>query len=408
MISNAPSIGLTLADGAADFLVSEKTPTDRAGSVLLVDDEPAIVKVLSRILERFGYDVTTALDGRQALERLRSGQRFDVVVSDINMPGADGLCVLQMVRGGDLDLPVVLLTGSPDLSSAVKAVEYGAFRYLIKPAQPEALLEVVDRAVQWHRLALVRREAAAEIARVPKQKDNGLYGHFRAALENLWIATQPIVSWSAKTVFGYEALVRTDEPTLRSPVDFFGAAERLGETTKLSHAIRLRVAESIGKLPPSCPMFVNVHPLDMEDPDLLSEYGILSPFADQVVLEITERVGLEQIGALGPRLKRLRDLGYRIALDDLGAGYAGLSSLAQLEPDVVKVDMSLVRGIERSSIKQKLVRVVGSLCRDLGVLMVVEGVETHAERDCIVSLGGDLFQGYLFARPGKGFPTVEY
>jgi EAL domain-containing protein (putative c-di-GMP-specific phosphodiesterase class I) len=70
--------------------------------------------------------------------------------------------------------------------------------------------------------------------------------------------------------------------------------------------------------------------------------------------------------------------------------------------------MSLVRGIDTSSLKQKLLRVVGSLCHDLGVSMVVEGVETVAERDCLVSLGGDLFQGYLLARPGCGFPTASY
>ena len=104
-------------------------------------------------------------------------------------------------------------------------------------------------------------------------------------------------------------------------------------------------------------------------------------------------------------MTRLRALGYRIAIDDLGAGYAGLTSFAQLEPEVVKVDMSLVRGIDRSPVKQKLVRSIIALCTELGIQLVAEGIETPAERDALIALGGDLCQGYLFAKPGRGFPT---
>jgi EAL domain-containing protein (putative c-di-GMP-specific phosphodiesterase class I) len=104
---------------------------------------------------------------------------------------------------------------------------------------------------------------------------------------------------------------------------------------------------------------------------------------------------------------RLRTLGYRIAIDDLGAGYAGLTSFAQLEPEVVKVDMSLVRGIDGSPMKQKLVRSIISLCTELGIQLVAEGIETPGERDSLISLGGDLCQGYLFARPGRGFPVPD-
>ena len=104
-------------------------------------------------------------------------------------------------------------------------------------------------------------------------------------------------------------------------------------------------------------------------------------------------------------MTRLRKFGYRIAIDDLGAGYAGLTSFAQLEPEVVKVDMSLVRGIDSSPVKQKLVRSIIALCTELGIQLVAEGIETPAERDTLVGLGGDLCQGYLFAKPGRGFPT---
>jgi EAL domain-containing protein (putative c-di-GMP-specific phosphodiesterase class I) len=103
-------------------------------------------------------------------------------------------------------------------------------------------------------------------------------------------------------------------------------------------------------------------------------------------------------------MRRLRNLGFRIAVDDLGAGYAGLSSFSQLEPDFVKLDMSLVRGIDASSSKSSLVRSMVHVCtQELGMRVVCEGVETKAERDTLEGLGADLLQGYLFGKPERGF-----
>ena len=101
------------------------------------------------------------------------------------------------------------------------------------------------------------------------------------------------------------------------------------------------------------------------------------------------------------RIARLREMGFRIAVDDLGAGYAGLTSFAQLEPEVVKLDMSLVRNVHSSAVKQKLVRSMTSLCSDMGIAVVAEGIEIIEERDVIIDLGCDLLQGYLYARPTR-------
>jgi EAL domain-containing protein (putative c-di-GMP-specific phosphodiesterase class I) len=235
-----------------------------------------------------------------------------------------------------------------------------------------------------------------------------LEARFASALSGLWIATQPIVSWQNRTTFAYETLARTDEPTLRNPSDLFDVAERLNGTKELGRAIRQLVAAAIGDIPDQALMFVNLHPLDLEDEELFSASGVLTPFAGQIVLEITERTTLDQIRGLSKRISRLRELGFRIAVDDLGAGYAGLSSFAALEPDVVKADMSLVRGIEASPVKQKLVSAIATLASDLRIRLIAEGIETPAERDCVTSLGADALQGYLFAKPGRGFPAASY
>jgi len=396
----------------AFFMTVQPTDTasiavDETPSVLVVDDEPAVARTTERLLGRQGYRVTVAHGGQQAIDLART-QAFDAIVSDLDMPDVDGRALLRAIRKNNLDVPFVFLTGNPDLQSAIEAVEYGAFRYLVKPVPPQQLFDVVSRAVRWHRLAVIRREAAGELEGKASSDRAGLEARFSSALDKLWIACQPIVSWQDQNVIAYETLVRTNEPSLRNPVDLFEGAENLGRTEDLGRAIRGLVATLIPSAPESALIFVNLHPNDLADEDLYTSDTGLAPFAKRIVLEITERAALDEIRGLRDRVERLRAIGYRIAVDDLGAGYAGLSSFAALEPDVVKADMSLVRGIESSAVKRKLVAAIAGLAKDLGIQLVAEGIETPAERDCVVSLGADALQGYLFARPDRGFPSVRY
>jgi EAL domain-containing protein (putative c-di-GMP-specific phosphodiesterase class I) len=101
------------------------------------------------------------------------------------------------------------------------------------------------------------------------------------------------------------------------------------------------------------------------------------------------------------KIKQLRDLGFRIAVDDLGAGYAGLTSFAQLEPDIVKLDMSLVRDIHLKPTRRALVLGLLSACRSLGVDVVAEGIENAEECEVLVESGVELLQGYFFGRPNR-------
>lgn len=379
------------------------------GHVLVVDDDPLATRAYARQLGAAGYDVAVANSARAA-ERLCDNEVFDVVVSDVALTETDGLMLLASLRQRDEDLPVILLTKAPALESAVRALDYGAFRYLVKPVGVNTLSDAVALAVSAHGVARARKQALA--ARQVTERRGldraGLEKRFASALSTMWVAQQPIISWSKRRVFAHEALVRNDEPSLRSPLDLFDAAERLGRLHQLGRAIRVEIAAGVKATPPPGLMFVNLHPSDLADDALYDESAPLRPFAGQIIFEITERATLDSIADLPERMARLRTLGYRIALDDLGAGYSGLSSFTQLEPDVVKVDMSLIRGIEGSAMKQRLVGSVVALCSELGILIVGEGIETAGERDALVGLGGDLCQGYLFARPGRGFPEAVY
>jgi len=222
---------------------------------------------------------------------------------------------------------------------------------------------------------------------------------FVRALRSLWLAYQPIVSARDGRVIAHEALVRSDEPALGDPVALFDAAGRRSRRRRLSRAIRARLAADLRSM--AGDVFTNVGPEELDDPTLYDPRGPLAPFASRIVLEVTEQAPLERVPDLTGRIARLRALGYRLAVDDLGAGYAGHVSLAILEPEIVKLDMSLVRGVDRDPARREVVRSTTRLCQRLGCLVVAEGIETVDERDAVLELGCDALQGFLFAHPAR-------
>jgi EAL domain-containing protein (putative c-di-GMP-specific phosphodiesterase class I) len=222
------------------------------------------------------------------------------------------------------------------------------------------------------------------------------------------MAYHPILRAADGQVYGYEALLRSKEASLPHPGAVLDAAERLNMLDVLGRTIRERSAGAMQDAPEGTVLFVNLHTTDLLDPMLMSPETPLSKIARNVVLEITERASLDQVKDVRARVAALREMGFRIAVDDLGAGYAGLTSFALLEPEIVKLDMTLVRDVHLNSTKQKLVRSMTQLAHDMGMMVVGEGVETAEERDALVHLGCDLLQGFLFARPNAAFPTVKW
>lgn len=380
----------------------------RPGTILLVDDEPEALRAFQRTLRGAGYQVEAFGDAREAVKRVSAGG-VHVVVSDISMPEMSGVELLRTIRAHDADLPVVLVTGLPAIESATDAVEYGAFKYIVKPFEPEVLRTTVERARKLYRLARMKREALRILGANAISADRaGLEASFDSALSSLWMAFQPIVRASDRSVYGYEALLRTEEPTLIRPDLVVDAAERLGSLERLGRKVRSLAAAAMASAEPETSLFLNLHPHDLADVELFNPGNELSQMARRVVLEVTERAAIEEVDGIERRVSQLRERGFRVAVDDLGAGYAGLSSFALLEPEIVKLDVSLLRDIDQSPVKQKLVASMTSLCKDMGFLVVAEGIETVAERDCVVTLGCDLLQGYLFARPGRPFPTAGW
>jgi EAL domain-containing protein (putative c-di-GMP-specific phosphodiesterase class I) len=292
----------------------------------------------------------------------------------------------------------------------MQAVEHGALQYLIKPINLDELGTVMAHAVRLNRMARLKQEALALVGagglgiadRLALEKS------FVRALDTLWMAYQPIIGVAERSLFGYEALLRSDEKALPHPGAILDAAERLGRLDDLGRKIRAAACAPIPQAAPRTVFFINLHARDLMDDGLLSRKSPLSAFADRVVLEITERVSLDRVKDARAKIAELRRMGFRIAIDDLGAGYAGLTSFATLEPEFVKLDMSLVRDVDKSPTKEKLIRSMTSLCKELGMMVVAEGVETAQELEVLIGLGCDLLQGYLLAKPGRPFPTFVW
>jgi PAS domain S-box-containing protein len=297
----------------------------------------------------------------------------------------------------------------PELDVATRLVEIGGRRIAIAVGiPPKGSIEDLSSLASTDVLELASRAALASAgAEVAITRSSEM--QFEKALERLWIAFQPIVSWTQRTVFGYEAFARSDEPGLTTASELVAAAERLGRLNDLGRAIRERVARSVAMAPVGCKLFVHVGSGDFGDAELFSPWAPLTTVASSVVLEITERSSLEWVEDLGARLRKLRRLGFQIAVSDMGASWTGLAAFSPLEPELVKLDTSLVRGIDTSARRRSIMRSMLELAgRDLGMIVICEGVQTPAERDALAALGADLQQGDLFARPSREFATPTF
>jgi len=373
-----------------------------SGRVLVVDDEELSGRATVRTLLLRGFDVDYVARASEALEQVRAGL-YDAVVTDLQMPDLDGVAFLRELRQRRADVAVVILTGHPSVETAASTVEHGGFRYLTKPFDPYVLSGVVEAAV-----ARTRGEREARLTPIPSRVEPGLAERFTRSLEQMWMAFQPIVSAETHEAIGYEALLRSREKSLPHPGAIIEAAEKLDALPTLGRAVRSCIARSLEALPGTGTIFVNLHAVDLLDESLYDERNPLLPFAHRIVLEITERASVDGLSNLAERVAQLRKLRYRIAVDDLGAGYAGLAALATIQPDIVKFDMSLVRNIDADPVRQRIVLAIATLARELGMQVVAEGVETIAERDHLVGLSCDFLQGFLLARPGPAFPTVVW
>jgi EAL domain-containing protein (putative c-di-GMP-specific phosphodiesterase class I) len=212
------------------------------------------------------------------------------------------------------------------------------------------------------------------------------------------MAFQPIVSLVDGCLLGVEALARFDCEPQRPPNEWFAEAEAVGRGVEMELTAVAAALAELGSLPSGSYMSINASPMAALVP------GLTELLDDQpghrIVLELTEHARVLDYESLLGALDRPRTQGVRIAVDDTGAGYAGLQHLLRLRPDVLKLDIALTRDIDVDPARRALASALVAFAGEIGGVIVAEGVETQGELLALKALGIAAAQGYLLARPG--------
>lgn len=220
----------------------------------------------------------------------------------------------------------------------------------------------------------------------------------------IWTAFQPIVDLADTGVMGWEGLSRGPRGSeLELPLVLFGRAARYGITEELERACRRQAFVDWKVLGRSGRLFVNTVPATVRDTSFLGRgvFDYLGPDISPqgVTLEITERSVIDNLNLYREAMHAFTDLGFSFAIDDVGAGYSGLETVAVLRPAYLKIDIALVRDVHQKAVSRKVVKAILEMGEGLGASVIAEGVQTNEEADALRGLGVRWAQGYLFARP---------
>lgn len=379
--------------------------------VLLIDDEPANLALLTQLLSRGGLrNLHSLSDSRLALDAIASLDP-DLILLDLHMPAIDGYAILADLRrrANGSYLPVLVLSADTTRQAITRALALGAKDFLTKPFDiDEATLRVrnlletkeLHTTLRHHNVRLHRRldefERAADVALEARQAAaERIHDVLRG--DAITMVYQPIVDVAEGRLVGCEALARFTTPPVQGPDRWFAEADLSGlgvelETTAVALALR-----ELPRLPSDAFLAVNVSPSTAVSP-VLHELLARSDMS-RIVLELTEHVPVEDYEAVSTGLAALRARGVRLALDDTGAGYAGLRHLLGLRPDVIKLDISLTRDIDHDPVRRALAGALVSFAADVEAQVVAEGVENGPEQEALQRLGVRWVQGFHVARP---------
>jgi EAL domain-containing protein (putative c-di-GMP-specific phosphodiesterase class I) len=411
-----------VAEGAAHAWTAARLLTDadvlHDASVVIIDDVPANVALLKRLIESAGVEhVHGVTDPREAVQRCLEASA-DLVLLDLQMPYLDGFAVMSRLRAalpGDQFVPVLVLTADTASETRDRALRAGANDFLTKPFDRSEVVLRVGNLLQTRSLyAAVQRHNAALRAELERRVDEERrmaakrqeqLNRIDAVLSGglLTMVFQPIVDLVSGTVVGVEALARFATEPARPPNEWFDDAARVNRGAELELAAIAAAFEQIGDVPLDAFTSVNVSPATVMTPELGRLLDRIP--ADRVVLELTEHTRVQDYEPLTAELGQLRRRGVRVAVDDTGSGYAGLRHLLRVRPDIIKLDIALTCGVDADPARRALAVGLTRFAREIDAVVIAEGIENEHELETLTALEIDWGQGYHLARPG-GLPAV--
>jgi EAL domain-containing protein (putative c-di-GMP-specific phosphodiesterase class I)/CheY-like chemotaxis protein len=391
-------------------LVSASLPQAGASAlvrVLVADDEPALRETLAAVFaqESSLELVGTAADADDAV-RLAAIELPDVALIDVSMPAGGGARAAREIARISPRTRVIALSAFEDRSTVLAMLRAGAVGYLVKGAAADDIVESI------HRVANGRASVSADVmdgivlelsSQLRREEIELQHVEARAteirrfsAGEGLAIHVQPIMDLETREPVGFEALARFRSLPPRPPDEWFAEAAALELGVQLELAAIGKALRLLPSLPASCYLSLNCSHRAVGNAEL---HAMLAPNAERLVVEITEHEPVEDYEALATAMRPLRELGVRIAIDDAGAGYANLRHTLALDPDIVKVDISLTRAIDRDRARRALASAFISFADEMAMTIVAEGIETEEELRTLRMLGVRYGQGFHLAKP---------
>ena len=381
--------------------------------VVIADDDPSIREILIDFvtaqpsLELVGVATT----GDEAVEICRE-QEPDVALMDVRMPGTGGVGAVRRLRQMGSRTRVVALSAYADRGAVTEMLQAGAAGYLVKGSSVDQILEALHRAAQGQSslspavAPLVFEELQARLGREHRAQEaqRQRIARVRAVVEHrrFSMVFQPIVELATGRAVGFEALARFADEPIRPPDQWFADAEMVGLSVDLEIAAIALALADLERLPEDAYLAVNVSPVTAISERLIPV--LLSVAPERTVLEVTEHAPVADYERLIGALKPLRKHGIRLAIDDAGAGFASLRHILRLEPDLIKLDISLTQHIDTDRSRRALARGLISFGAEVGSRLVGEGVETATELAALQNLGVPYAQGYYLGRP-EPLPT---
>jgi DNA-binding NarL/FixJ family response regulator len=377
--------------------------------VLLASDDPGVAAALTDLLRSDPRTTVIAIAGdAEAAVRLAGAHRPDVALVDVKMPEG-GPRVVREIRRAAPGTRVIALSAQDDQAAVAAMLRVGALGSVARGAPAGEILEAVDRASRGlagpsgAATTWASTEAAEGLCRRETEKlPAGLQaGEIEAVLEPgaIRAAYQPVFELATGNVVGYEALARFDREPRQGPKFWFAAADEAGLRDRLElAAIRTHVAR-FAELPAPAYLSVNVSPSTAVSEELATL--LLGLPMERLVLEISEHAPVPDYEALQAGLARLRAQGARLAVDDAGAGFASLHHILQLAPDIIKLDISLTRGVDSDRARRAFASALIAFADQMGIAVVAGGMETAAELATLLDLGVGYGQGFFLGRPGE-------
>jgi EAL domain-containing protein (putative c-di-GMP-specific phosphodiesterase class I)/FixJ family two-component response regulator len=390
--------------------------------VVIVGGAVQDVRLLDALLRRSGLKHIHPLTDPRTAPASIAQLDPDLVVLDIQVREVDGFALLdEIVRDAAGDYrPVLVLTGHLDAHASSRALALGAKDFLAKPVDAGDVLLRVGNLLETRLLHLELRRTSSVLAdelherhsnqNRPAAEDHQTGDEAKHALVAsafapgaMTMVFQPIIELSQVRTIGYEALARFCVEPVRTPDRWFADAADVGLGDALEVAAVSKALESLPRMTPG-DVFLAIN----VSPGTLLHRGLLDLMtenvASRVVLELTEHHQIEDYGPVLDALGALRERGVRIGVDDTGAGFSSLRHILALTPDIIKLDMSLVRDIDQDPARRALAASMAAFAADTGAQLIAEGVETAEELLALVALGVRYAQGYHLGRPAD--PSV--